>query len=1112
MGKMKTIFSNQTIKGKTTGITTPPRIWLSCPHLGGMEIHFVDDAFNSNWIAPLGPHVDGFEADLERYLGGGYVTAVSSGTAAIHLALIILGIKPGDEVICQDMTFSASANPIVYQGATPVFIDSERETWNMSPQLLEEAIIARMRLGKKPKAIISVDLYGMPAKMDEITEIAARYDIPVIEDAAEALGSGIRGKMCGTFGQFGVLSFNGNKVITTSGGGALLSANKEWIQKARFLATQARDKVPFYQHSEIGYNYRMSNVLAAIGRGQMLVLNNRIETRRFNCELYREYFDSLIIHGYEVKFQPEPEGWHSNRWLTTVLTCPFNNKGITPEKIRLALEEQNIESRPLWKPMHLQPVFSGAPFYGNGTSENLFENGLCLPSGSNLTIIEFERIFMALNKIFRKKHVSEFIFAWQESKLTHEQKHKITNECLHNYAEEKEATPVNHWINGELQTKLIRKINIEDLLGREPIQLDHQRIEAGLKDMVVLVTGAAGSIGSEIVQQLITYPVRKVILLDKAESDLFNLQQEIISREKHADFEAIICDVTNLARLRGVFKMYKPDIVYHAAAYKHVPLMEEFPGEAIRTNVGGTKNLADLSIDAGVKKFVLISTDKAVNPSNVMGATKRIGEIYIQSLAQSGKYATKFVTTRFGNVLGSNGSVVPLFEKQIQRGGPVTVTHAEVTRYFMTIPEACQLVLEAGFMGHGGEIFVFDMGKPIRIYDLAYKMILLSGFIPEKEIKIEVTGLRPGEKLYEELLDNKEELLPTYNKKILIAKVREYDEESVNRQVNGILNLVDEKNNCQLVAQIKAIVPEFVPMNSFYSSYIKDHDPATLLLKMVKLLKQFPVQDVKISEVKTPRSVTNPVYANSLWQLNQHEFAMQVEGVGSYYACNGNEIEYAPAEGALHELVVLYLYGSVYGAILHQRKILPLHGSSFIWNEQGVALCGDSGAGKSAITASFCLNGAQFLTDDVTPIVFDGGMPGITPLSDRIKLCHDSLQQLNQEKSELAAVYAGNEKFYLPMEKSKQENYPLKWLFIIEPSEVKDIEVDVLRGVDSFTAVRNEVYRWEYLPAMKESETCYFEKLLDICRTIHVVKIKRPFQIPIENMIGFLQKQMVKAC
>lgn len=383
----------------TTNLISTPRIWLSCPHMGGMEIHFVEDAFNSNWIAPLGPHVDGLEADLEQYLGEGHVAALNSGTAAIHLALIILGVKPGDEVICQSLTFSATANPVVYLGATPVFVDSERETWNMDPQLMEDAITDRMRLGKKPKAIISVDLYGMPAKMDDINNIAARYDIPVIEDAAEALGSGIRDRMCGTFGQFGILSFNGNKIITTSGGGALVSANKEWILKSRFLATQARDIAPWYQHSETGYNYRMSNVLAAIGRGQMMVLDDRVAARRFNYQLYKEYFSFLMNQGFEVEFQQEPEGWHSNRWLTIIYINPCRNRGITYEKVRLALESENIESRPVWKPMHLQPVFSGAPFYGNGVSEDLFENGLCLPSGSNLTTIEFKRIFMALNKV-----------------------------------------------------------------------------------------------------------------------------------------------------------------------------------------------------------------------------------------------------------------------------------------------------------------------------------------------------------------------------------------------------------------------------------------------------------------------------------------------------------------------------------------------------------------------------------------------------------------------------------------------------------------------------------------------------------------------------------------
>ena len=377
-----------------------PRIFLSPPHMSGQELYYIQDAFDKNWIAPLGPNVDAFENSIASYCGVKHSAALSSGTAAIHLALILLDVKPGDEIICQSMTFSASANPIVYQGAIPVFTDSEMESWNIDPVILETAIIDRIKNGKKPKAIIPVHLYGMPAKMKEVIAIAGEYNIPVIEDAAEALGAKINGKSCGSFGEFGILSFNGNKIITSSGGGALLSNDADMIQQARFLATQARDNAPHYQHSRIGYNYRMSNVVAAIGRGQMAVLNDRVAARRSNFKRYRNYFDSIISRGFQVEFQPEPTGFFSNRWLTCIVVDPSKNNGISRETIRLALEDENIESRPLWKPMHLQPVFTGAPYYGNGFSEKLFENGLCLPSGSNLTDEDFERIFAALDKVF----------------------------------------------------------------------------------------------------------------------------------------------------------------------------------------------------------------------------------------------------------------------------------------------------------------------------------------------------------------------------------------------------------------------------------------------------------------------------------------------------------------------------------------------------------------------------------------------------------------------------------------------------------------------------------------------------------------------------------------
>lgn len=375
------------------------KIWLSSPHMGGNELKYVNEAFDANWVAPLGPNVDGFEKDLESFLNTDVKVAVlSAGTAALHLALIECGVEHGDEVICQSMTFSASANPIAYCGATPVFIDSEKDTWNMCPIALQEAIEDRISKGKKPKAIIVVHLYGMPAKMDEITAIAEKYAIAVIEDAAEALGSTYKGKSCGTFGRFGILSFNGNKIITTSGGGALVCHNQEDKDKAVFLSTQARDNAPHYQHSHIGYNYRMSNIVAGIGRGQMEVLNNRVEARRKMHDFYVDIFKD--IDGVDVFSEPNQD-YFSNHWLSAIVVN-LEITGKTREDLRLAFLEDNIESRPLWKPMHLQPVFAEAPYYGKNVAEKLFEDGLCLPSGSNLSDDDRIRIKNVINKFFSK--------------------------------------------------------------------------------------------------------------------------------------------------------------------------------------------------------------------------------------------------------------------------------------------------------------------------------------------------------------------------------------------------------------------------------------------------------------------------------------------------------------------------------------------------------------------------------------------------------------------------------------------------------------------------------------------------------------------------------------
>lgn len=379
------------------------KIWLSSPHMGGTEQNYVNEAFESNWVAPLGPNVTGFENDLEKYIGqDSYVGALSSGTAALHLGLIILGVKAGDEVICQSMTFSASANPIMYQGAIPVFVDSEKETWNICPIALEEAIIDRIAKGNKPKAIIAVHLYGMPYKADEIHAIANKYQIPILEDSAEALGSHYKNQKCGTFGEIGALSFNGNKIITTSGGGAIVAKNREVKDKAVFLSTQARDNAPHYQHSEVGYNYRMSNICAGIGRGQMEVLDKHIALRRKMNEFYKNYFKNR--EGITVLTEPN-EDYFSNHWLSAIVVNPEKTQGKTREDLRLALEKGNIESRPLWKPMHLQPIYEKYPYYGKNIAEDLFNNGLCLPSGSNLTDDDRSRIVNVLDDFFKNNNL-----------------------------------------------------------------------------------------------------------------------------------------------------------------------------------------------------------------------------------------------------------------------------------------------------------------------------------------------------------------------------------------------------------------------------------------------------------------------------------------------------------------------------------------------------------------------------------------------------------------------------------------------------------------------------------------------------------------------------------
>jgi FlaA1/EpsC-like NDP-sugar epimerase len=398
-------------------------------------------------------------------------------------------------------------------------------------------------------------------------------------------------------------------------------------------------------------------------------------------------------------------------------------------------------------------------------------------------------------------------------KITIDKKSKLIHSAISLGLEVLEIPEVDKWLNGQLNARLFQKVKLEDLLGREPIKLNMGLIKEGLHDKTILITGAAGSIGSEIVRQLARFNSKKVILIDQAETPLFYLENEI--REKFMDlqFQLLLADVTNNEKMGHIFKEFHPDIVFHAAAYKHVSLMEENPHEAIRVNVGGTRVITELAMKYRVDKFVMISTDKSVNPTSVMGASKRICETMVQSKSQIKGHKTQFIITRFGNVLGSNGSVIPIFSKQIQNGGPVTVTHPEIYRYFMTIPEACNLVLEAGFMGNGGEIFVFDMGNPVKIADLATNMIRLTGLVPGKDIQIVYTGLRPGEKLYEEILTDKEVTLPTHHPKIKIASVEKLDGPAALAKINGLLDSLYTLSKQDLVKIIRELVPEYLCSN-----------------------------------------------------------------------------------------------------------------------------------------------------------------------------------------------------------------------------------------------------------------------------------------------------------
>ena len=736
------------------------RILLSVPHMGGGELAYVAGAFESNWLSTVGPDVDAFETEMEQRIGVP-AAALSSGTAALHLGLRLMGVQAGDEVFCPTLTFAATCNPVWHLGARPVLLDSERETWNLDPNVLEGALKTKDRAGKLPRAAIVVHQYGQCAEMDPILEVCGRYEVPVLEDAAQALGATYKGRAAGTMGAAGVFSFNGNKVITTAGGGMLVSSNREWVEKARYWSQQSRDAGRAYQHSEIGFNYRMSNVLAAIGRGQLQVLDLRIEQRRAIAFRYRDAFADLP----GISLMPQSsDGLHTN-WLSCFLIdAEF---GCSRDELIARLDAANVEARPVWRPMHLQPFHADCERFGGAVAEDLFQRGICLPSSSSLSL---EDQFHVINVI-------------------------------------RDAAGADAWEFPSVRTKSVDQ-PVEGVAERAVTSAEDDSVRRSICGRVVMVTGAAGSIGAELCRQIAQFDPVAIVGFDIAESGLFELELQMRDAFPEITFHAEIGSIQNPARLDEVMNRYAPAAVYHAAAYKHVPLMESHPFEAVENNVFGTYCLGLAAMAHGVENFVLISSDKAVRPTSMMGVTKRIAELVLLNM-QSG--TTKFVAVRFGNVMDSTGSVMPIFRRQIARGGPVTVTDPEMTRFFMTLPEAGQLVLQAGAIAGPGQICVLEMGQAVRIVDLAVQMIREAGLTPGKDIAIEFTGRRPGEKLSEEMASYLEDTESTTYENIRVLNTLTVGHEELNGRLDALRGICNWRDVAGLVQVLREIVPEYSP-------------------------------------------------------------------------------------------------------------------------------------------------------------------------------------------------------------------------------------------------------------------------------------------------------------
>lgn len=724
----------------------------------------------------MGPNVDALEREFEERLGRP-VAALASGTAAIHLGLRLLGVGPSDEVICSTLTFVATANPILYLGARPVFIDSSASTWNMDPSLLAEALRGRARSGRLPRAAIVVHLYGQSADMAPILEVCRAHGVPVLEDAAESLGALYDGRSAGALGDVGVFSLNGNKIITASGGGLLAARDRRWIERVKHWAAQSREPGIGYEHRELGHNYGMSNVLAGIARGQLAVLDDRIRRRRDIAFAYQAAFSDLD----GIALMPQCRyGLHTN-WLSAFVIDEAAS-GATRDEVLKALEAANIEARPVWKPLHLQPLFRDAEAVGGRVAEDLHVRGLCLPSSSSLTPEEQDRVVQTVRSVFRNGRARTRARATRDLAA----------------ASDTGIEPPDY---------------VERLLGRAPIAIGGFALAPGYDGRTVLITGAGGTIGGELARQVAQLGVRRLLLLDRSENDLCRIDLEVRSRVAGADVVPLAADVLDTGTLRDVFREFRPDLVLHAAASKHVVLMERHPTTAIRNNVFGTCNVAALARRYAARSCVLISTDKAVNPTSVMGVSKRIAELVF--LGEAGTRGTRFRVVRLGNVLSSSGSVVPLFQQQIAERRPLTVTDTQATRYFITVGEAAQLVLAAALPHIAGELFLLDMHDPVRILDLAHALMDMAGFAPGGHPPIQVIGLRPGEKRHERLLFPQETVEPTAQPHILRVRGPVPETRALRREIRALHAACDRRDLAALGESLRALVPEYQPSSAF---------------------------------------------------------------------------------------------------------------------------------------------------------------------------------------------------------------------------------------------------------------------------------------------------------